>query len=316
MGIKAVVDGLIKHVSASQISTFELCQRKWWYEKIAGIKPPPSESTAVGESIHTQIEQYYETNGAVLPAHASARDLLQRPEIPQPGPGLLIEVPRNRQMSITYADVPVQGRIDLLNLRQLPDGLVTVVDWKSAGSTRYLKKPQELADNTQLTTYGKWVFDTYPEATHVSYVHGYVFTRKTGSKVVPTPPLPKEQVLDTASDIDRTVGEMKRVARLTEAQDVLPTLDACDAYGGCPYQSRCEALEWSHTGGDWLAGLGSGTGGDWLAAICREEIDVPIQHTPEGPIAVGVLPPDAPPAEKSAPPPVTKTEEPDGPQED
>jgi hypothetical protein len=48
----------IEHVSASQLKTFRRCNRKWWWNKIAGIPIKETEAMVRGKVIHGMIEHY------------------------------------------------------------------------------------------------------------------------------------------------------------------------------------------------------------------------------------------------------------------
>ena len=48
----------MKHVSASQITTFRDCERKWYFEKIVGLTRPSTGSTELGSAVHAVLEGY------------------------------------------------------------------------------------------------------------------------------------------------------------------------------------------------------------------------------------------------------------------
>src|SRR5579859_5849689 len=56
----AVIDGQLRHVSASQIETFEDCPRRWYLDKVLGLAMPPSAAQARGVAIHKELEDWYE----------------------------------------------------------------------------------------------------------------------------------------------------------------------------------------------------------------------------------------------------------------
>ena len=50
----------LPHVSASQISTFGLCHRRWFFRyHRPDIVEPPDPALALGSAIHGALEAYY-----------------------------------------------------------------------------------------------------------------------------------------------------------------------------------------------------------------------------------------------------------------
>ena len=71
-----------KSVSASQISNYRDCARKWWYQSILGLQTPQNASAALGEAVHAQLEAYLndgdypdtaKTAGRIAEGHAQHR---------------------------------------------------------------------------------------------------------------------------------------------------------------------------------------------------------------------------------------------------
>jgi hypothetical protein len=44
--------------SASQVDTFQGCNRKWWFNKILGLEIPQHPSAAIGSAVHAELEGY------------------------------------------------------------------------------------------------------------------------------------------------------------------------------------------------------------------------------------------------------------------
>lgn len=65
MEIITTEDGTIRTLSASQVNTFYNCSRKWAYEYIANLKPPPSYPMQKGSYVHAVIEDFNRERGTL-----------------------------------------------------------------------------------------------------------------------------------------------------------------------------------------------------------------------------------------------------------
>ncbi len=240
MGIHAVDDGVIQHLSASQIGTFIQCPRLWFYEKKLRIPPPPEQDrTALetGTSMHSEHEDYFNDN--VTPKHGSLRRLIAHPRWPRRSKHLLIEHPRSYMLGITAAGVNLKGRIDLLDGSDLTSPLVC--DLKSMSTFRYALNAEALSRDTQLTIYGKYVFTVFPQAQSVRYAHGQALSKGEDARVVMTDPLSREHVDQVFESIEAVAARMVQTALLTDPADVPgdETGVRCRKFKGCPYLSIC-----------------------------------------------------------------------------
>lgn len=240
---KAVIKGVLQSVSPSQIKTFSSCPRSWWFDKVAGLRPPEEEEPehfAVGTALHKQQEDYYELDKT--PDNESCRYVLGLPGVPSRSvSGILIEEPRNYELRLYAAGIPMRGRIDLRAPPQ--DGTFTILDWKSCKNFKYCKSPEDLARDVQGIVYLKYGFTQYPEAEYGIFKHVYIKTEGVGGKVVPTEALDRNTVDDVYREIEKTVERIKQTAGLEVQDDVEFDKSACFAYGGCPYQKHCNAFK-------------------------------------------------------------------------
>lgn len=245
----SVTDGVLHHVSASQLKTFELCPRKWWFQKVAHT-PDHSSTLArdLGTEIHAQLEAYLA--GGPPPAHPSARAGLFH--LPPPSPDILIEAPL--LPAIHLAGVPWEGKIDVVvpPVPQTPTE-AWVIDHKTTSNYRYILNPKSLSADTQMVSYAHWVALRYwgpsslQRGTHrikVSHVYYHTKPERLGvgeplsrrvDAWVNTVDIPRQW-----AELTETVEEMKVAARAEDPAAVYGNRDSCRAYGGCPYQSRCQ----------------------------------------------------------------------------
>lgn len=240
---KAVINGVLQSVSPSQIKTFSACPRSWWFDKVAGLRPEEEAAHfATGTALHKQQEDYYEHGK--IPDNESCRYVLSLPGVPDRNiSGILIEEPRDYNLGLLAAGIPMRGRIDL---RAPPiDGTFVILDWKSCRNFKYCKSPEELARDVQGIVYLKYGFTQYPDALYGIFRHAYIRTEEdcvVKGKVVETEPLDKNTVDDVYREIEKTVERIKRTAGLEVQDDVEFDKSACFAYGGCPYQKHCNAF--------------------------------------------------------------------------
>lgn len=250
---KPIVGPTLKSASPSQIRTFRACKRKHWLDKRAGIKQPQGPDAEVGEKVHKVLEDYYGDGVAVDPAAAAAdvapelqakvitalRGWLQSPDVPRYEPGLLVETPRNYNMSIAAAPgIEMRGRIDLV----IPPkaGVTTVVDHKTSKHTRYRKSPEELGYDIQGIVYGKYAFERIPGTEAVVFAHNALCTETVDADYIPTDPMSRETINERyAEHVTPVAVEMAAHFTINDFDATTPNFDACEDFGGCPYAAIC-----------------------------------------------------------------------------
>lgn len=322
---KAVLNGVLQSVSPSQIKTFNSCARSWWFDKVAGLRPEEeAEHFAVGTNLHKQQEDFYEFGK--LPENESCRLVLSYPGVPDRRiSGLFIEEPRNYDLGLYAAGIPMRGRIDL---RAPPnDGTFTILDWKSCKNFKYCKTPEELARDIQGIVYLKYGFRVYPETKWGRFIHAYIRTEKLGAQVVDSGPLDRNHVDAVYQEIENTVEQIKITAAIKNQDEVPYNKSACFAYGGCPYQKHCNAFRKKKETNETMNTLDNGFLARMRAAKNKDtqttlqvgsnenksgiNFEVPktgVVGIASGGLApeVNIVPPDAPKPEKQEPGPEVK----------
>ncbi len=237
-------------VSASQIETFKACKRKWAHRAIDKVEAPPHASAATGTLIHSQFERYLkgESLDYSTPAlrNAAERAVPGIVNLPPPlSPGMRVEAAFSFE---THGGILFRGFIDVI----VPDSIVVpglaggapcVIDHKSTSSFNWAKTPASLATDTQAMIYAYEAMRTY-KATTVDLLWNYVATK--------TAPATRRVHLRVVRDhvVEQFLGPIAAVARDINATyelkprvlDLPPSLDQCDAYGGCPYKALCTDL--------------------------------------------------------------------------
>src|SRR5260370_24371770 len=198
---KAVIDGVLQHVSASQIRRFRECPLKWFREKVLVQEFKPTSSMALGSKIHKYIEE----GGLGLNDVIKTSVTLALQFVPSGGSH---EVP----VSVTIAGLPCIGWIDYYVLSSRGDP--TVVDWKSTSDFARKKTRAELAVDEQAVIYSAWAMEK-EHVGAVDFMHVYIHTKEPGACPVPVT-VTKEMVDDAWVGLTKTVEDIKLTAGLKE----------------------------------------------------------------------------------------------------
>lgn len=253
----AVENGIIHHVSPTQIQTYDVqtyggCEARWFQQKVLRIPTKQTKSQLLGVDMHAQAENYLNTGTDTLGPIARAGKHF----MPTPMTWILVEVDAGKQRPIKAAGIHVEQRIDVVgyseryidNQGQEHDdpGTIEVVDWKTTSDLRYAKGSDELASSVQMISYAEWVveqkrywrdaWDIDLERVRVS--HGNFRTRGAPAALKTTTSIGLPELAVKWSRIEGVAERMKATARLTLAE-VPKNLDACNAYGGCPFRDVC-----------------------------------------------------------------------------
>ena len=223
----------IKHVSASQITTYRDCPRKWYLNKIAGLETPSTAATQLGGEVHALLESYLR-DGAAIPTDTLAGEIALSgvEHIPTTRP-IEVELSLADDMPLTDSPVLVRGFVDLI----IPSEH-HIIDHKTSSNKRYTKTKRELKQNVQLILYARAYLDRASECDEVALTHIYYGTKSRWSKSV-TVTLSREEILTQWAGIRQTITEMMHTSTHDHAGDAPPNYDACKKYGGCPFVSQC-----------------------------------------------------------------------------
>lgn len=226
--------GELLHVSPSQAKEFDRCERKWVLNKVFRIPQPKRESQDRGQRWHGELEDYYLRG---KPLVTPSLQLLAEHHFPKPGPGLLIEHPRDYNLGLQSAGVKVKGRMDLLDLTNPVQA--ELYDLKTTKNLAYAKTEEELAWDLQMVIYAHWVFLNYPAVERVRWHHGYAQTEYAGAKLVSTEAFTRREVKERWHYVEGLVVRMKLLAGVKDFTEARPNEAACGDFKGCPYRYKC-----------------------------------------------------------------------------
>lgn len=221
-------------ISASQLSTFSDCPRKWAFDKLDGVPRGETEATNEGKAIHDEVEQWY-LHGTP-PKRKAALALLAH--LPERGPQVVPEVPF--EFVWPGLDYLAHGFVDLNDYAER-----RVYDHKTVRSlSRSLKTAEELRLDAQGVLYSVAMRVLTKSTRPVSLQWTYVVREEPKTR----PPKTELVTLDhTDADVEEGLAKWTPVAaeilRLRKAGgralDVLPNTDACMKYGPCQYRDLC-----------------------------------------------------------------------------
>ena len=237
----------IKHLSHSQIQTFQSCPRKWYYDKVVKASRERIPANLVfGIAVHDALAQQHEAalqGGTVdapaafmeawstatahgIPIHygkdtaedlqSKGRALTSAYSVP---PGIVgVEQPFTVELAPDLP--PVEGRIDLI--RQRDDGALVLGDLKTSAS-RMLS--ETYAAEAQLGLYDI----AYPSAAHEVIVLGKLKTPTVTYQ--PITPMPAASVVRQYREVHLAMTAGVRYACRGWQCDGCPFLDRCTREG-------------------------------------------------------------------------------------
>lgn len=222
-------------VSASQLDLFDgtpaSCMRKWAWRHIERIELPPHPAAAKGSRVHKAAELYLGSAFIDLTTEEGQILLPGLSYLPPPlYPGMKLE----HNFGIQIGDTWVRGFIDCW-IPEIP----LVLDHKTTGNTNWAKTPEDLLTDTQANIYAiNAVQETGADSVNLRWVY---YSTKTPFRSHAVDATVGRDVLEPAVErVDRT-GRLINLARKSDlrALDYPPNPEACGAYGGCPFVSRC-----------------------------------------------------------------------------
>jgi len=223
------------------MKTYTLCNRKWHIERFSGMpSTPPSPAMLLGTEVHHILEAYL-TDGTALPAGRAGK--IAAPGLrllPKPGVG---KVEGGIQVDYLKMSPPLKGFIDLyIPPEATEDGIPEVLDHKTTSAWRWAKTEEELSTDLQMIPYAAWAIEESRQnqvrVSHVQYLtKGAPEVRKVSTV------LSSKHVMQEWNKLVGLVVEMKEASKIKSAKDVPPNPNACGAFGGCPFQDICGALQ-------------------------------------------------------------------------
>ena len=229
-------------ISASQLKTYGLCPKKWYFEKVEKLpRGKTSYGATFGSALHACLERiqlgedpFPEGWDSTLQEGDDklAKDLLalyrKDEEV----------LPENVEREIRLPvidDINLLGYIDLYKPGK-------IVDHKTTKAMRWALSAKELAKDLQMLVYAKWALDQEgPEIDAIELRHN-VFLRTAPVRHKKTVAFAtREAIMERWYQVQETALLMKQ-AREKGSPPGTEMGDQCHAYGGCPYARICSGV--------------------------------------------------------------------------
>jgi hypothetical protein len=279
-------------VSATQITLFGECPRKWGWRYIARIETPQNASAALGTEVDdTQLQPYLRDDRPLDFSRTSGY-------ISAPGLAFLPKPKSNALEVQKHFTIPspsfredgkhigfgYQGLVDLWlpsggmpDIPPLQDGTVApvVCDFKTTSNFRYQKTATQLETDVQAQLYATWaMYQTKSRVVDLVWIYfatkGPRKAKRTHLRVL------APHVAEQFSKINDTALSMYAVRKsVTDPLELPPNVDMCEQYGGCPYRDKCN--------------LSPGQIIDAKAAQWVRKMEAPVANTTQGTGTVSLL---------------------------
>lgn len=220
-------------LSASQLSTYNDCHRKWGFRYLDGVKPPQHPAAELGSRTHEVLAEYLKTGKP--PSLATVEGKIALPGIkylPKPG------VAKTEEHFVFETDTAkYQGFIDF---EYEQDGQLIIGDHKTTSNFNWALSPGDLFSDIQATIYAK---KAIVKSKRASITLRWVYYRTKGR--------PQAKMVEVNYSQGHLKKQMcaieKRAHELVShhqnglrAHDLKPNLSSCSKYGGCPFLLRCQ----------------------------------------------------------------------------
>lgn len=221
-------------LSATEIETFNTCQRKWAYRYIDGIEPQPSKAAEFGKAVHQVLEQYLKTNSIKIETAEG--------HVIKPGlkflPSGLDSSQIEKQILFGFEGHIFHGFIDFYE--QVGSQIWLVGDHKTCSTFNTALTPDELKKNIQANIYAQWFFkEKNADTVHLKWI--YYRTKSTPDAKTVESSLTREEAAENFKPILKTVSEIKKIVEAkAKSKDLERTESACFKYGRCPYYVACK----------------------------------------------------------------------------
>ena len=224
--------------SVSQIETFQLCPRKWAFEKLDGLERKSNKFAELGGRVHDVLEDYLKKAKPIDTSTVEGR--IAKPGIkylPFPKtPGMRVE----KWFSIVFGVAAYRGLKDV-EIIQDQRARPLVLDHKSTRSWNWKKTREQLLKDTQAGIYAAdAMVKTGAQEVDLNWVY-YKTEGKPDSDLVDTV-INRKQVSEILTRTDQTARRMIKVINsCNKAMDVTPNFGGCSAFGGCSFrETHCK----------------------------------------------------------------------------
>jgi CRISPR/Cas system-associated exonuclease Cas4 (RecB family) len=247
------VEWVINRISATQLSMYKACPRKWFYRYVMGKKHPATPAMQMGTDIHTDFEQFL-TQEIPEPRLPESRYVWLQGLIPPVEKVYAVEIDLSKeQIKLCDGAVSLMGYLDLVWF-EVDENKVYVWDWKTRSRFDYAPSAEQLQDDIQaiLYSYGMFVhlaargFDVDT----IVFAHMNILREDKGGpdhKYVET--VMTREYVETiiATRVEPQIYEMNETAKKS-LEWVQTHKTSCFMYGRCEHFAPCRQV--AYMGGE------------------------------------------------------------------
>ncbi len=236
-----------KHHSPSSLATATLCERKWGYQYLEGIRTPEltwaeieagaphsngQRSRALGTAVHAVLEAWYRGEDPAWSTFPGQVALAGAHYLPHPSK---LAAPARVEQWLGLRTTPkLVGKVDLRVLPSpeesarlgLPHGWVTV-DYKTSRDLGWCKSVAELEADGQLNVYA------LDAGTDPALMRWLYFD--TGNKRRAKPVDVVRTYTQASTHVDGMLNHARHLDTLESVEECTPNPDSCGAFGGCEF---------------------------------------------------------------------------------
>jgi len=227
------------HTSASAQVSFDSCKRLWFFAKVAGLTKPQTAPLIFGTDFHTAIEDVIQ---GFLPDTDDEKILKMLDNNPDLIGQLQVWENKFVEKEIRFPiteDTEFLGYIDVLRIDE-ENKIIYIDDFKTVGDWKWALTVEALGRDLQMNLYALWANLKFP-GYRVILSH-YQFNKKTCGKcrTIRVEQDPKYS-LELFEQVIENIAKMELMYKndITDWVKIVPNLDACNNYGGCPFFDIC-----------------------------------------------------------------------------
>lgn len=220
-------------LSATQLDMWELCQRKWAWRYIEGLKGS-NRFAQKGIEIDEKLTAWLEKGTPIDGASEIGQIVM---------PGLkYLPVPGTPTLSVQHEfhiQTPVAVYYGKKDFQWVENGLPIVGDNKSTVSFQWAHSEESLGQNTQALLYAADAVSHYgTDSCELRWV--YYRTRGSPASKQTRLRIFRSEIEERMDRIDETAKQIIEAYKaMPDATDLSIDPRSCEAYGGCPYKDNC-----------------------------------------------------------------------------
>ncbi len=238
-------DGKLKWVSASSLSTVNLCARRFWFDQIARRPRVDRGFFKQGRGVDKQIEHYSLTGEDTL--DRVARKVKHFLPLAKHTPDIYVKYKFEKHPALFPSGLGLRGEMDILNCSGIyidSEGIevtnhtfgVEIIDIKTPKKPEYIKTTEQLKIDLQLNVYA--IVAPSVDCYGLSHISA---PKEKGEGQKTTAIVSRGDVWQYFTDIISPLAHRAHgVSLTTEAKQVPENLEACTAYNViCDFHHEC-----------------------------------------------------------------------------